>query len=308
MATKTLLPRTISRLLLSLAVGLFTCLSYAQETLTMPVWSDIFDSTGSIKDAVGVGGAPGSNGVPDYMDLYGGMDAVFAGDNISNAVGTDMSVSDGTQALTETVVRNDTVSAIHDLGNGFVMARQGSNNNLTLYGGMERLAPSGGSSYVEFEFNQAVVQAISADAALRGDRTAGDLLIRLTLDQGVVTGATAERWDSSGQFAALGSVAIVPGVACSGDPVVFIVCDPWQASGQHNYQSAFDQWTEGWDMNGNPVTVPQPNAILEFAVNVGSIMGSSHEYSSIVIRTPQDITLAGFRHIGHWSQYSASSN
>ena len=308
MATQSLLPRTIIRLLLSLAVGLFTCLSYAQDTLTPPVWSDIFDSTGSVKDAVGVGGSPGSNGTPDYVDLYGAVDAVFAGDNISNSVGTDMSVSDGAQALADTVVRNDTVSAAHDLGNGFVMAKQGSNNDLLLYGGMERLAPSGGNSYVEFEFNQEVVQAISADVTLRGERTAGDLLIRLTLDQGVVTGATAKRWNSNGQFAAIDSVAVVPGVACSGNPQSFIVCDPWLASGQHNYQSVFDPWTEGWDMAGNPVSVPQPNAIAEFAVNVDALMGSSPEYTSIVVRTPEDITLAGFRHIGYWSQYSASSN
>ncbi len=307
MATQSLLSRTIARLLLSLAVGLFACLSQAQETLTMPVWSDIFDSTGTNKDAVGAGGSPGGNGTPDYVDLYGAVDAVFAGDNISDSVGTDMSVSDGTQVLADTVVRNDTVAAVHDLGNGFVMARRGSNNDLLLYGGMERLAPSGGSSYVEFEFNQEVVQAIRVDVALRGERKAGDLLIRLTLDQGVVTGAQAKRWTSAGEFTTVHTVSIIPGVTCSGDPLSFKVCDPWLASGQHNYQSAFDPWTEGWDMTGNPVSVPQPNAIVEFAVNVSAVSGSSPDYSSIIVRTPRDITLSSFRRIGYWAQVNNSN-
>ena len=255
-----------TRIWIFLLMGLATSISYAQDTLTLPAWDEIFDSTGARKDDVGTGGSPGGNGIADYVDLYGAIDAVFAGDNISNSVGTDMSVSDETQSLENTVVRNDTVPATHDLGNGFVMAKQGSNNDLLLYAGIERLAPSSGSSYIEFEFNQEIIQAISADVALRGERTAGDLLVRVDLNQGVVTGAQAKRWTHAGQFTQVDSVQSIPGVECSGDPLGFIVCDPWQASGQHDYQSVFDPWTEGWNMAGNAVTVPQPNAILEVAL------------------------------------------
>ena len=302
MTINTALPRIVARVIVIIAIGASAVLSHAQSTLTMPVWADIFDSTGSAKDIVGVNGASGSNGKPDYVDLYSAQDAVFVGDNISNSVGTDMSVSGGEQVLANTIVSNNTVAAKHDLGNGFVMAMKASNNDLILYAGMEHIASSGNNSYVEFEFNQEVVQAIGINDALQGERKAGDLQVRVMLDQGVVTGAQAKRWTNAGQFAVLDTMAVTPGVACSGEPQSFLVCDPWLASGQHNYETAFDPWTEGWNMAGNPITPTQPNAVLEFAINVGAIMGSSPEYTSIVVRTPQDITLTGFRNIGHWSQ------
>ena len=50
-----------------------------------------------------------------------------------------------------------------------------------------------------------------------------------------------------------------------------------------------------------PVTVGAPNSLLAFGVNVGRLLGVSPEYSSIIVRTPEDIILDNFRNIGHWA-------
>ncbi|NND72988.1 MAG: hypothetical protein HKN43_15545 [Rhodothermales bacterium] len=282
--------------------------SFAEETLSIPVWADIFNPTGSIKDAVDSSGFSASNGVADYVDLYGAVDAVFAGDNLSNSVATDMSVGYGSSELPYTVVANDTVSAGHDVGNGFVMASIDSMGDLVLYGGVERLGTSSGSSYIEFEFTQGLVQAVAVETALRGERSVDDLLVRLDLTDGTVSGAEIQRWNSESYYETVTSIQITSGAACSGDLLTHLVCDPSLATGEHDYQTSFEPWTEGWDLSGSPISVPAPNAVVEFAVNVGQSLGVSPDFTSIIVRTPQDLILDGFRHMGHWAQLNEASN
>ncbi len=49
----------------------------AAKELLLPDWAAVFNADGSLKDEVDEAGAPGANGVPDYVDLYHGLDAVF---------------------------------------------------------------------------------------------------------------------------------------------------------------------------------------------------------------------------------------
>ena len=56
------------------------------------------------------------------------------------------------------------------------------------------------------------------------------------------------------------------------------------------------------------MTVSAPNGLLEFGVNVGALLGTNPDYTSIMVRTPEDIILDSFRHLGYWAHISASGN
>ena len=301
MIIKTRLFRVIFKWLICLSIALTPIFSQAQNLLTLPIWADIFDTYGNIKDSVDASGESGANGIADYIDLYDAADAIFVGDNISDSQATDMSIASDTQTLSSTVVRNGTVAAKHDVGNSFVMAKYTDNGDLQLFGGVERIAGATQNSFIEFEFNQEIVQVFAVDTAIKGERVAGDLLVRLNVEQGVLTGSQVKRWKNSGEFETLTTVSVASGLACNGNTQSHVICDPWLASGQHNYQSAFDPWTEGWDLDGNPVIPSSPNAVLEFAVNVKQLLGTNPEFTSIIVRTPKDLILEGFREIGHWA-------
>jgi hypothetical protein len=283
---------------------LVTATANAQDVLLLPNWSDLFNANGTLKDAVDDAGAAGSNGEPDYVDLYGGTDAIFIGDNISDGVAVDMSVPTAADTLEDTVVYNDTVASSHDVGNAFVLTTTDSQNNLVLYGAAERLGPAQENSYIEFEFTQDIVQAAQVNAPLRGSRTTGDLLVRLNLTEGVLTSAQLSRWSGVAGYQSVATVSpVVGGVACVGNETTHLVCDPYLASGLFDYQSQFNPWTEPWDPAGIPVQVSEPNGLLEFAVNVGVLLGGENpDYSSIVVRTPGDIIIDSFRNHGYWAQ------
>ena len=44
------------------------------------------------------------------------------------------------------------------------------------------------------------------------------------------------------------------------------------------------------------------DSFVEIGFNVSVLLGSKVEFTSLQVRTPQDIILHGFRHLGHWAQ------
>lgn len=278
--------------------------TFAETGLSIPVWADLFSPNGSLKDAVDATGAPGANGVPDCADPpYSGIDAIFVGDGISDGVATDMSALSDADELDEAIVFNGTVLTSHDLGNAFVFATIDENEpaNLVLYGAVERLASASDETSIQFEFNQAVVQALGPDVRLRGRRTEGDLLIQFNLSMGVLNSVEFSRWAAAG-YQPVTTITMTAGTDCSGDGQIQLACDPYLASGEFNYVSLFEPWSDSpRDPADTPVEVGAPNSLLSFGVNVGRLLGVSPNYTSIVVRTPEDIILDNFRNLGHWA-------
>jgi hypothetical protein len=306
---------------LTMGAGILTCLfanlifsasALAQSNLVIPTWTDLFNTDSSLKDAVDASGAANPNGVLDFTEPpYSGIDAVFVGDWISDGVATDMSALSDADELSGVIVWNGTVRPEHDLGNAFVFATtdRAASPNLILYGAAERFGTMAASSFVEFEFNQDKVQAISAGRPLAGSRSDDDLLVRLNLAMGALTTAEISRWVSPGGYQVIATITATAGTECSGDGVSRLACDPYLASGKFDAESQFVPWDDyPRDAFNQPVTVSAPNGLLEFGVNVGALLGTNPEYTSIMVRTPEDIILDSFRHLGYWAHIGASGD
>ncbi len=237
----------------------------------LPDWGAIFSPDGRV------------------LDLKGGLEAVFLEDKISDGLGLDMSVVAPAETAT---VDNGVVPAPGDLGNGYVYATNDSAGNLIVYAGVERLdAP--GDTYVEFEFNQEVVKVNSGVPwPVYGTRAAGDIVVRLRFAAGVLTGAEFGVWD--GNVFQLVSSAETAGMPCGGADGVHVFC-----TGPPPMESVSD---EVWDPAGTPVETRRPDSFVEFGVSVVGLVGSNVEFTSILVRTPQDVILDSFRTIGHWAQ------
>jgi len=291
---------------------LFSGSVLAQSNLVIPTWTDLFNADGTLKDAVDANKEANPNGIHDYAD-YGGIDAVFVGDWISHGVATDMSALSDADDLGEVIVWNGTVRPEHDVGNAFVFATTdgAASPNLVLYGAAERFGTAAPSSYIEFEFNQDKVQAISPNTPLMGSRSDDDLLVRLNLAMGALTTAEIMRWVSPGGYQVIATIPALPDqYGCIGDRVSHLACDPYLASGQFDAESQFVPWDDyPRDAYNQPVTVSAPNGLLEFGVNVGALLvGTNPDYTSIMVRTPEDIILDSFRNLGYWASASAPSS
>jgi hypothetical protein len=241
----------------------------AADSLVRPDWSVIFSPEGKV------------------IDLQGGVDAVFLEDNISDGIGVDMSaIAHGE----EPAVNNGVVTAANDLGNGYVYAKRDATGKLQLYAGVEQLS-SKANSYVEFEFNQGVIQVrAGAPWLIHGSRTAGDILVRVEFAGGTPSSATFWRWGGF-EFESVATVA-ADGYECSG--LDYLVCSG--APPQETLRS------EVWDSADNLLEVRRPDSFVEVGVNVAALVGTNVEFTSIQVRTPDDIILDSFRRIGSWAR------
>lgn len=263
------------RLLVILAVAVavvngFAGLAVAQDTLLRPNWSAIFGPDGKV------------------VDLKGGLEALFLEDKVSDGIGLDMSAIVPAEKPT---VDNALVDAANDLANGYVYAAKDSSGDLQIYAGVERF-DSTTDTYVEFEFYQDLVQVQgSAPWLIHGERRKGDVQVRVNFVGGQLSSATFKRWDGLAHQT-VATVAADKGSGCDGTD--YLVC-----SGQPPLHPISD---EVWDAAGTPVTVPEPDSFVEIGFNVSVLLGSKVEFTSLQVRTPQDIILHGFRHLGHWAQ------
>lgn len=253
------------------AVTLMGPVAAAQEPLESVDWAGVFSPGGKV------------------LNLRGGVDAVFLRDEISDGVGIDSSMLVGGDSR---LLDNGVVAPAHDLGNGYAWVKRVAGGNRQLYAGVERFE-SGADTFVEFEFNQGIVEIRDgAPWPIYGERQAGDLIVRVDFAAGVLAGATVLQWDgtiyqvvaSAGPEGGSGADFFVCVGAPPVEPVVAEVLD------------TADELTQG----------AAPSSFVEIGVNVAAMLGSNPNFTSIQVRTPEDIILGSFRQIGLWAHRRAS--
>ena len=258
-----------------------------EDKLSMPEWDKIINPGGTLKDDVNASGMHGSNGIPDYMDLYRGVDADFIQENISDGVATDMSALLPGPRLQDEVLYNGAVRREHDLGNAYVLATIGADNHLRLYAGVERLL-SDAVTYIEIEFNQNPVRLGGGSPwPIIGARMEGDLLVRMVFANQALQSVGLEQWHQGG-FSILKTGAGIAGESClrkreymycSGNPPI-----------RHP-----EQGFEVWDEDYNALDPTPPDNFVEVGVDVDLLVGPQAEITSVLFRTPEDIAMNKFR-------------
>lgn len=238
-------------------------------------WAAIFTEDGSVRS------------------LNGGIEAVFLQDNISAGVATDMTAL----SATGNFVYNGTVPAIHDLGNGYAYAALDAERNRVVYAGVERLN-STGDTFVEFELNQDVVGVNSgAPWPIHGARTINDCLVRLNFTAGVMDSFELKRWDGSGYSTVQSGLAASPtGCFVMSDSCSYCVGTPIPGLPPTN--------ADVWDSAYKIVQTPSADSFVQVSINVGRLFGADVEFTSIAMRSPEDIVLGSFRAMGFWGSLS----
>jgi hypothetical protein len=230
-----------------------------------PGWTDLFDDTGKVKD------------------LFGGDSAAFIEDNISAGVATDMSI-----LIDNSDVGNGTVQAVNDLGNVYAYRTTDKKGNIVLFTGVEHLAVTGSNSYIDIEFNQDKIQVWGGVPwKIHGQRTVGDLAIRINLIDGALYNVEFKCYagDESGGYQILKTAWPQDGQACTGSHGRYAFCSGAPVAGLAATNA------DVWDIWGAPVTVPAADSFVEVGINVGKLLGSNPDYSSLTLRTPEDIAI-----------------
>jgi hypothetical protein len=253
----------------------------------MPEWEKIFNPGGTLKDDVNKNGRTGSNGVPDFMDLYNGIAAEFIQENFSNGVGTDSSALLSAGDLSDEVIYNGAVRAAHDLGNAYVIATKGTDEHMRLYVGVERLITEDGT-FIEFEFNQEEVRISSgAPWPIVGERSEGDLIVRMIFSNRILQSVEIEEWQQGGfQFVETG--AGISGNSCFQQPAFMYCVGPppiWHP----------DEGFEVWDENYNRLAPTYPDDFVELGIDIDLLVGPGVDFAGVLLRTPEDIALNSFR-------------
>jgi hypothetical protein len=270
----------------------------AKSASSAPVefdWPDLFNPDGSLRDDFDDRGSSGGNGIPDAFDVYGGIDAIFLEDNISAGLATDMSALRGAARLSDSVVYNGTVPSQADLGNAYFFVQRNAQDELLMHAAVERLGVVG-DSFVEFEFNRDRVHVASGRPfAFQGGRVSGDVLVHVSLLDGVPTGIEFASWNGA-DFQLLETVRLTGGQACetAGESLRFCYGPVPEDLPPTNM--------EVWNGQGVPVEVPSADMLLEVHVNLTRVTGTGHEFSSIQVRSPEDIILGSFLNMGYWGE------
>jgi len=229
-----------------------------------PGWTDLFDDTGKVKD------------------LFGGDSAAFIEDNISAGVATDMTI------LNNGYVDNGTVQATNDLGNVYAYRTTDKKGNLVLFAGVEHLSVTGSYSYIDIEFSQDKVQVWGGVPwKIHGQRTVGDLAIRMNLIDGALYNVEFNycAGDESGGYQILKTAWPLDGQPCTASHGLYAFCSGATVSGLAPTNS------DVWDIWGTPVRVPAADSFVAVGINVGRLLGSNPDYSSLTLRTPEDIAI-----------------
>jgi len=258
-----------------------------EDKLSMPDWDKIINPNGFFKDDVNADGMFGSNGIPDFIDLYNGVDADFIQDNISNGIATDMSALLPGPRLQDEVLYNGAVRREHDLGNGYVLATIGADNHLRLYAGVERLV-SDAVTYIEIEFNQNPVRlGGGAPWPVIGKRVEGDLLVRMAFANQALQSVGLEQWQGGG-FKVLKTGAGITGDRCL-QQKEFMYCTGHPPI-RHSAQGF-----EVWDENYTPLDPTPPDSFVEVGIDIDLLVGPQVDITSVLFRTPEDIAMNNFR-------------
>ena len=255
-------------------------------------WARLFTTLGRVADKVDGAGNTGANGIPDFVDLYGGIDACALEDNLSGGLALDMSALAGGVTLADSALFRSSVASAHDLGNSYVYATYDSAGDLVVYLGIERLDQPE-DTYIEVELNQDRVRVTTGSPwPIRGQRTRGDLLVGINFIQGEIDSVEVKKWNA-GSFLTLATYGGLANSLCNGEPTWTLFCSgaPPIAAPQ-----------EVWDAEGNTVAPISPSGFVEIGVNAGRFIGFAVDYTSIQVRTPEDIALGNFVAIGYWAK------
>lgn len=243
-------------------------LTAAQETLAD--WTSIFNADGSVNN------------------LSGGFDAVFLEDNISAGIAVDMTAFDSVNKL----VYNGPVKSAHDIGNGLVFASRDAFNNLVISAAVERLKTNA-NTYVDFSFYQDRNRVTTGSPwPVYGETTVNDAKLRFNYIAGNLTSVEFGRWNgtsydfqSSSPPSQTGCFVVSSSINfCNGSPIGGLPL------------ANKNVWDESFQM----VQVPDADGFLQVQIN----FGNSIEFSSVVISTPQDISLGSFLAMGYWGNFN----
>lgn len=240
-----------------------------------PDWEDLFDSERRLRDDLP---APSGNGVPDFSDVFGGQWAVILTDNVSLGSAVDTtSLMPGS-----TLVHRSTVAPDDDIGNAYVYSTLTTSGDLLLYAAAERLAD--GSATIELEFNQQHIRLGHGPPwQITGARSVGDVLLRLTFTNGVLTSTRVGKWVGGGSVT-FQTVAVLSGQGCN---TAETVCSVVNAG-----DIAAGPWGS-FDPDGGPSTVGA-GRFFEIGLNVTSLTGSTPSLTTIRVRTLTDIAFGYF--------------
>ncbi|MDH4021037.1 MAG: hypothetical protein OEU84_15705 [Xanthomonadales bacterium] len=258
------------------------------ERLAMPEWEKIFNPNGTLKDEVNHTGTITVNGVPDYIDIYDGVYAEFILEEFSNGIATDMSALLPAEKISDEVIYRGEVNAAHDLGHVYFLRSMGKDDHARVYVGIERLIVPV-DSFIEIEFNQLPVKVGSGNPwwQLKGERKDGDLLARINLTRGQPAFVEIEEWQGSA-YALLDTYNGSPGHGCVRQPA-FMYCSS-EPPIEHPTQGF-----ESWDSNFQLVETIPPDNFLQLGVDLKRMLGFNRNFSGILVRTPEDIVVKGFR-------------
>jgi hypothetical protein len=260
-----------------------------EQQFAMPDWERIFNPDGSLKDEVNKNGHHRSNNIPDFVDLYNGTMSRFIRDIISNGVATDMSALLGAESLDDQVLYNGPVDPAHDLGNAYFMISTDSEGGPRLFTAVERLSRLE-ATFIEFEFNQHSVNLGSGAPwwNLKGDRLAGDVLVRMDFMDGSLDSVEIFEWQGN----AFEVIQTMPGLSYSGchNQPSIIYCIGPPRMGELPAEGF-----EVWDENFVILEATQPDEFVELGIDVGELLRTQVDFHGLVIRTPQDITVNTFK-------------
>ena len=258
-----------------------------KDKLSMPEWDKIVNPGGTLKDDVNEYGMFGSNGIPDFVDLYDGVEAEFIQENISDGIATDMSALLIGPKLADEVLYNGPVRREHDLGNAYVLATIGADTHLRLYAGVERIITEEGT-FIEFEFNQNKVHLSSGSPwPIIGERKDGDLLVRMIFSNRTLQSVQFEQWQQ-GSFNFINTGAGISGDSCL-QQRAFMYC-----VGTPPIQHPVEGF-EVWDEDNNILEPVLANDFVEVGIDVELLVGPQVDFTSVLFRTPEDIAMNNFR-------------
>ena len=265
-----------------------------EDHLSMPEWDKIILPGGMLRDDVNDKGMSGSNGLPDFVDLYNGIEAEFIQENISNGVATDMTALLSGPNLADEVLYNGAVRIEHDLGNAYVLATIGTDEHLRIYAGVERVITDQGT-FIEFEFNQDRVYLSSGSPwPLNGKRKQGDVLVRMVFSDRMLQSVQLEQWAQDG-FRFIETGAGISGNTCMTKQKLMYCVGPPPI--QHPVEGF-----EVWDEDHNALDPVLADDFVEVGIDVDLLAGPQTHFTSVLFRTPEDIAMNNFQVFEHVAQ------
>lgn len=243
-----------------------------------PAWLDLFNDEGWPRDdyPLDADGEPLGNGVPDFRDRFGGLFVAFTADNEDAASGFEPSAL----GSTDDQVINGSVTGSQDLVDLLGYAVLDGAGDPVLYLAVTRATP--GSTSLTLELNQGFVKVgrggygAGLPWSLDGDRTAGDLRIRLDFDGSSLVAASAAAWDGR----AWQPIDSIPGEGCNAAESFCALIN------------AQDVAAGPWP--GHSATSLPAGTLVQVGLSAVDLLALRPDFVTLQARTSQDVAFAYF--------------